>query len=117
MSFDILSLFSCYFSTVNFVAQGLRELLGISAKNQSLPPTKKAAVGVDQAIQTEVRLEEEDEQCRSGIELEVTLPMPAPPPRLNRGSSTAAAAAGQTTQAKTSPAEDDTGITGIVYVY
>ena len=74
-------------------------------------------MGVDQAIQTEVRLEEEDEQCRSGIELEVTLPMPAPPPRLNRGSSTAAAAAGQTAQAKTSPAEDDTGITGIVYVY
>ena len=72
-------------------------------------------MGVDQAIQTEVRLEEEDEQCRSGIELEVTLPMPAPPPRLNRGSSTAAA--GQTTQAKTSPAEDETGINGIVYVY
>jgi len=55
--------------------KGLRELLGISAKNHSLPALKKVGGGVDQGVQTEGR----------GVDLQVTLPMPAPPPRLNRG--------------------------------
>ena len=50
-------------------------MLGISAKNHSLPALKKVGGGVDQGVQTEGR----------GVDLQVTLPMPAPPPRLNRG--------------------------------
>jgi len=56
--------------------KGLRELLGISRKHESVTPVKPAVRAVDQAVQTE-----------AGTQPDLQVTMPAPPPRLNRPTS------------------------------
>ena len=66
------------FALMKLLFQGLRELLGISRKHQSIPAAalKKPPCNVDQGVQTEAN------QPVNEVNLEVT--MPAPPPRANR---------------------------------
>lgn len=72
--------------------KGLREILGISQRSNRTPAPAHKPTNRDQGVQTEETVPPTSSGV--GMDLAVTLPMPAPPPRANRLSSGSTATVG-----------------------